>query len=408
MGKYGLLLILPLATSGLQCRPSEAPVLTGESHDHPEPAGTDDAVRLDDSTSELIGIKLAEVKARQSRSVLEAMAKVLAPKPQTAIVGHPFCARVSEVHAKIGEWVKAGQALVTLDSQEVGVGKSEFFRTTADLELAKLNFEREERLLEGGIGVKKNFVAAEAEYKIAQAAHEAAEKKLHVLGFTEEQVEEIAQTHQIHPSITLYAPIDGKVVASSAVLGALICESTEIMTIIDPTLLWVDAQIYEKDLAKVKVGQKVEITVPAYPEDVFHGVLSYIGDLVDEETRTITVRAEVSNEDSRLKPGMFADVTVVLNGGVSTLVVPVAAVLEEGTEQIVFVKGDEAFVRRAVQLGVIDGEYQQVLDGLEGGEEVVTEGNHLLRSKLREELLEHGHHDGHGQQDQRRRRRRGQ
>jgi len=392
MSKSSLFLVLPLAMFVPSCQRHQAPDVTREAPVHSHSDAAENAVHLPKASHNLVGIKLAKVESQKTRSVLEAMGKVLTPRPQKAIVGHAFSARVAEVHVKLGDWVKKGQALVTLESHEVGVAKTDFFKAIADLELARLNFEREKRLLEDGIGLKKNFVAAEAQYKIAQANHEAAEKRLHVLGFTEEQVEEIKNTHQIHPSITLYAPIDGKVVTINAVLGALIDESTEIMTIIDPKLLWVDAEIYERDLAKVKVGQKVEVEVPAFPGETFHGQLIYIGDVVDEQTRTITVRAAVKNEDCRLKPGMFAKVTIVLNGDLQALVVPAEAVLEAGHQQIVFVKHEDSFVRREVETGPRHGQCRKIVGGLAAGEEVVIEGNHLLKCKLEEDLVRHGHH----------------
>lgn len=152
-----------------------------------------------------------------------------------------------------------------------------------------------------------------------------------------------------------------------------------------------DAEIYEKDLAKVKLGQKVEITVPAYPGEVFEGVLCYIDDLVCEVTRTITVRAEVDNDPCKLKPRMFADVEILLNGGEQMLVVPSAAILEEGDRKILFVKEGDYFVRREVETGIVDGDYWPILKGLDAGEEVVIEGNHELKSKLKEEVLKAAH-----------------
>jgi len=336
---------------------------------------------------ELVGIKVEEAKYRQCPTVLKAMGKILSPRPQTAIVSHAFPARVGEIHVEVGDWVKKGRDLVVLESKDVGEAKAEFYTATAKCELAKVNFAREERLLKEGIGVKKNFVAAEAEYKVAQANLEVAHRKLHVLGFTEDQVKQIASIHRINPTITLYAPIEGKVVEIKTVRGAMVDLATPILTVIDPRLLWIDAEIYEKDIARIKVGQKTEIRVPAYPEKLFNGRISYIGDVVNPDTRTITVRTEVPNDAQLLKPGMFADVDIVLDEGHQVLVVPLAAVLEEGKQRIVFVKEKEHFVRREIEAGAVDKSYQRVVSGLKRGEEVVVEGNHELRSKLKEEVL---------------------
>jgi len=415
-------LLALLAATAIQCGRNETPIAINENRESggesPDPADSSAAkneVRLSDPSLDMGGIKVDAVKSKETKSVLEAMGKVLAPKPQTAIVGHAFSARVAEVHVKLGEWVDKGRKLVTLEGHEVGTAKSDFFKAIADLELAKQDLEREKELFENEVGIEKDLRAAEAQYKIAQAHHEAAEKRLHIFGFTEEQVKEIAETHQIHAAISLYAPIAGKIVEINAILGDLIDEETEIMKIIDPTLLWVDAQVYERDIAKVKIGQSVEVRVPAHPDEVFHGKVTYIGDEVNEETRTITVRAEVNNEEAKLKPGMFADVDILMNGNTETLVVPKSAVLEDGRQKIVFVKAEDSFLLREIETGVANGDdYLPVQSGLDAGEEVVITGSHLLRSELKEDLLRSAHHHGHGHahgqghQHRQRTRRRGQ
>ncbi len=397
MNRKGHFLIVLLAFSGVQCGRDEAPPV-GEKHVHSGSSPATNVVQLPAAAQELAGIEVQQAKSRECKSVLKAMGKMLAPPPQTAIVAHAFPARVARIHVKIGDRVEKDQPLVTLESYEVGTAKTDFYKAIADCELAKVTFDREKRLLETGIGVKKNFLAAEGQYKIAEANREAAHKKLHVLGFTEEQVQEVIDTHQISPTITLYAPIAGKVISHVAVLGDLVDESTEILTIIDPTMLWVDAEIYEKDIAKIRIGQDVKVRVPAYPGEEFPGKVIYIGDVVAEATRTITVRAEVANDDCRLKPGMFADVDIFLNGNRKMLVVPAAAILEEshkeGHRKIVFVKEKDHFVCREIETGAPEGDCRQITKGLKAGEEVVVSGNHQLMSKLKEEIL-HQAHDMH-------------
>jgi cobalt-zinc-cadmium efflux system membrane fusion protein len=379
-----------LSVLALHCSRNDIGLLD-QANDDRDPAVPEGTVHLSKSSRDLVGIQVEKLDWRECNSVLKAMGKILAPQTQTAIVSHAFPGRVAEIQVTLGDWVEKGQALAVLESHDVGEAKAEFARALAALDLAKANFDREEQLLEEGIGTRKSYLGAEAEYKVAQSNMEAADKKLHVLGFTEEQAKEIAETHEITPTITLHAPLAGKVVDIGAVRGAMVDQSMEILTIIDPTRLWVDAEIYEKDLTKVRNGQKVEIAVPAYPEERFEGTVNYIGDLVDEETRTITVRAEVANDQQRLKPGMFAEVHVLLNDDRRTLVVPSAAILEEGHHKLVFVREKDHFVRREVETGVLEGDYQQILAGLEPGDEVVTEGNHQLRSVLRADVLQAAH-----------------
>jgi cobalt-zinc-cadmium efflux system membrane fusion protein len=355
------------------------------------PAPTENVVRLSAVSQEFAGIRFATVTSHPGKCVLKAMGKLLAPPTQTAVVSYAYPARVAEIRTQVGAWVEKGQTLLLLESQAVGEAKSEFFKCVAALDLARLNRDREKHLLDQGIGVKKGLVTAEAEFKLAEANLEAAEKSLHVLGFSEEQVQEISRKHEIHPTVALVAPIAGKVVNAEVVLGAMVDQATAIVTIVNPRRLWVEAGVYEKDLAKVKIGKKVEIVVPAYPDQVFHGTVTGIGDVVDEQTRTITVRSEVANDDLRLKPGMFADLSIMLNGDGPMVVVPAAAVLEDGAGKIVFVRQGDAFARRDVETHAIEGDEVQIVRGLKVGDEVVVQGNHQLKSELQRELLEAAH-----------------
>jgi cobalt-zinc-cadmium efflux system membrane fusion protein len=351
----------------------------------------EDIVELSEEEANAVNIETVKVMRQPLRSQLQAMGKIFAHPKRKAIVSYAFPARVSEIHVQIGDWVKKGQELVTLQSEEVGTAKSAFYKARADYELAKVNFERGKRLFERGVGAQKDFLASEAEFKVAQASLDAAEKKLHVLGFTEEQVKSISETHQIYPIITLFAPIDGKVIEHNAILGAMVDQGHEILTLLDPKILCIHAEIYEKDIAKIRLGQMVEASVPAYPGEKFSGKISYISDVLKEETRTITVRTEIENHDYKLKPGMFADITIFLNHQNQALVLPRNAVLDEKDDKIVFLKIAGKYVPTLVETGAVEGELIEITRGIKEGDEVVTSGNYQLKSKLLERILQKGH-----------------
>ena len=342
---------------------------------------------LTDNEAKAIDLATAEVTYQPMSSHLQATGKVLASPFKKAIVSYPFHARIAGIHVRPGDWVKAGQELVTLQSEAVGEAKSEYFKALADFELAASSYEREKRLFDRGAGAGKNLQAAEAERKVAEASLNAAEKKLHVLGFTEAQVKVAAETHEINATITLFAPLSGRIVDNNVTLGAMVDQATEILTILDPGVLCVDADIYERDIAAVRKGQEVEVTVPAYPDLVFKGRIQYIGDMIKEETRTVTVRTEVVNEEYRLKPGMFASLSILLDRQARALTVPQAAVLDDGDRKIVFVARDGQFVPRIVETGVRMNGSVEVTSGLAAGERVVTAGSYQLKAKLYEEIL---------------------
>jgi cobalt-zinc-cadmium efflux system membrane fusion protein len=353
--------------------------------------GPADVIEFTEEEQKAIEVETIKAAYMPLKSTLTAMGKVLEHPYRKAIVSYPFPARIAQIHARIGDWVKQGQRLVTLQSEEVGNAKSEFYKAQADYELARVNYERQKRLFDRGVGAQKDYLYAESDFKIAEANRNATEKKLHVLGFSEEEVKAIAETHQINPVITLYAPIDGKITINNAVLGAMIDQGTEILTIMDPTILCIDAEIYEKDIAKIRDKQQVEVNVPAYPGDQFNAEICFIGDVLNEETRTITVRSEVKNADYKLKPGMFADIKILLNHHDRSLVLPKEAILDDGDNSIVFIKKAGKYFPQVVELGAKEDSLVEILSGIQEGDEVVTTGNYQLKSKLYDEILKKGH-----------------
>jgi len=351
------------------------------------------AISLSAEEKGVVKVDFFKVTRQNVRPYLSAVGNVLAPYTKMSVISYAFPARVVTIHGQIGEWVKKGAPLLTLQSEEVGRAKADFFKARADFELAERNYERQKRLFERGAGAQKDLLAAEAEFKVAEANLNAMEKRLHVLGFSEEEVKLIAETHQINPVITLFAPISGKIVEIKVVLGEMVDQSKEIMTILDPTILWVDAEIFERDLAQIKIGQEVEISVQAYPEKVFSGKVSYVGDVLKEATRTVTVRTEVVNQGFLLKPGMFATTKIFLHEEKSVLVVPEEAILDDQGEKFVFVRKGNAFEPTKVLLGAKQNNFYEILSGLEEGMEVVSQGSYELKSKLyQEELKKAGLH----------------
>jgi len=319
------------------------------------------------------------------------MGKVLAPRDRKVIIGYLFTARIVRLHVSVGEWVKRGQPLVRLECEEVGNAKVEFFKARTDFELSNLNFKREQRLFKKDIGAEKDYLSAKATYQISRANLDAAEKKLSILGFSKGKIEGFVREHDITPYITLSSPISGRIIQNNAVIGGMIDQSSEIMVVMDPTVLWIDAEIFEKDLSKIGIDQRVEINVPAYPDETFCGRIHYIGDVVNPSTRTITVRTKVDNKDFRLKSGMFADIKVFLEEETLAITVPFHAVLDDGNDKIVFVQDGNHFIWQKVELGSKHNGQVEILSGIQVGDIVVTRGNYQLKSKMKENLLEYSH-----------------
>lgn len=336
-----------------------------------------------------IGLSTIRASYRLLRSRLSAMGSVYAPPGRKAIVSYPYAGRVAGVHVRPGEWIRAGQPVVTLLSDEVGTAKGDYYRARAAVDLAESSHEREKRLFDRGVGARKAFLAAENELRVARAALEAVEKRLNVLGLSEEQVRALQANPAFEPTVILRAPITGKVIDSTPVLGSMVDPSTAILEILNPSTLCVDAAIYERDLAKLRIGQEVALSVTAYPGEMFSGRVCYIADVVNPETRTITVRTEIGNRGQRLKPGMFANVSFFLADETRVLALPERAVLDNQDEKLIFVRAEDGYVPQVVQVGVKHEGYYEIVRGLNEGDEVVVNGNFQLKSKLFEEVLKH-------------------
>jgi multidrug efflux pump subunit AcrA (membrane-fusion protein) len=183
--------------------------------------------------------------------------------------------------------------------------------------------------------------------------------------------------------LELKAPINGVIIDRKSAPGELVGKDKEIYTISDPTDLWVIAEVKERDIGAVKVGQDASFSVLAYPGETFRGKIVRIGNQVEAQSRTLEVRIEVNNADGRLKPGMFADVEITTTILWDTIVIPDTALQTDEESQIVFVALDEnKFQKRVVKLGMEQHGRVQVIEGLKVGEKLVTEGSFILKSEM--------------------------
>ena len=183
--------------------------------------------------------------------------------------------------------------------------------------------------------------------------------------------------------LELKAPIDGVIIERNATVGELVDKGREVFTISDPTQLWAIAEIKERDIAAVKVGQEATFTVLPYPQELFRGKVILVGNQVEAASRTLEVRIGVDNADGRLKPGMFADVGIVTTILDNVLLIPDSALQTDGDSQIVFVALDgNKFEKRVVKLGEEQQGRVQVLAGLKAGEQIATEGSFILKSEM--------------------------
>jgi cobalt-zinc-cadmium efflux system membrane fusion protein len=291
---------------------------------------------------------------------------------------------VRNVHAELGAVVKLGEPLVTLFSAELGDAQTKYLSMRAMLEADHHRRERTRELVAIGAASRQELEEATAVHAGHATEVEAARQWLLLLGMAKTQVDGLKHPRQVTADVVVPAPIAGVVTSRSANRGQVVGMGDELFVVTDLSKVWVVGDLYERDFARVRVGAEAMLMTQAYPELRLQGRVSYIDPRVDLQTRTAKVRVEVPNSDGQLRLGMYMTATFSTVSGVSVLVVPRTAVQTLGGRQVVFVAAPDEegrFIQRTVTLGALVGESYSVIQGLQRGEVVVTEGSFFLRAE---------------------------
>jgi membrane fusion protein, heavy metal efflux system len=296
---------------------------------------------------------------------------------------------VRAVRVSLGQKVKAGEALIELESVALGEAQSQYLEARGALERARRAAERAESLRQEQIASEKEWLLARQEHEAAEIRARAARERLVRLGLSGAEVEALPSRGSSagRGALVLRAPAAGVVLEMHAVPGELVRPDQAVLTVGDLSELWLWADLYEDQLGRVvaseKGGLRAGVTVKAYPGEVFPGSVDFVGPTMDERTRTVKVRIAVKNPQGRLRAGMFAAVLLYLPGDEEALALPRAAVLADEGRSFVFVhRQGEYFMRRPVETGRASVDWVEVRTGLAGGETVVVDGAFLLKSDV--------------------------
>jgi len=345
-------------------------------------------------------IETETIIAQPVAGAILATGKILVPEDRTAVIGPVNSGRLVRLYAGQGSRVRRGQKLADLVSPDIDQAESNYLKALADAEnarrstaaevrLAQETYDRTKMLYEKTIAPGKNLQAAEHDLEVAKASAEnslaatkvalaAARRKLLVLGLKDSQINALSTKKDLGAVFSLNSPIDGVVVERNATIGATVGADANVFKIIDISRVWIDANVFEKDLQRVRNGQAVKLTVAAFPGATFSGRVIFISSVVDPDTRSLKVRTEVPNPDGRLKPDMFANVQIVTDVNRSAISIPESAVLDDGGKSVVFVAEGAGFKKRQVTEGIKGNDRVEIIDGLAAGEKVVVKGNYLL------------------------------
>ncbi|MCU0940029.1 MAG: efflux RND transporter periplasmic adaptor subunit [Burkholderiaceae bacterium] len=387
------LLALALAGCGGGAKDEHA----GEGDKHAEHAGekkegkdehseAESELTLTSEEAVRAGIKVEEAKPQALGETLTVTATIRPDADRLAHVAARIEGRITAVPAKLGDKVRAGQTLATLDSVAVGEAHAAFNEAQAELGIAEADFKRAESLNAEEIIPRKDYLRAKADRDKAAAALRAATDRLRLLGGSP------SASGAAVSAFAVTAPFAGTVIEKKATLGELASPSEPLFSVADLSRVWIQADLPESALAKVRIGANAKVTVPAYPNEVFSGRVGHIGASLDKDTRTVAARIEVANAEGRLKPEMFATATIEVAGEQREAIsLPDAAIVLMDGKPTVFVYRQGAYEAAQVEPGERIGGRTVLKSGLMAGDQVVTSGTYALKARKLKSQLGHGH-----------------
>lgn len=337
-------------------------------------------------TAKASPVTVASVVQNEFADVISAVGTLKAR--ETSPLSPKVAGAVSRVLVDIGERVKAGEIVIRLDrtNYDLGVKQAQAAlaaaeatvpQTDAQFEQAEKEFHRATELLEEKVIPQSRFEAAEAEFKSArEAVSYAKAQRDRAKAALETALEHLKDTE-------IRSPISGAVVERTVEIGQAVAPGVQLLRIIDQSYLKADIDLPEGDIGRLAPDDTAMIMVDAYSEEAFPGKVVSINPMVDRQTRTFRVRIQVPNQQGKLMDGMFARVRLSV-GRHCALAVPRDALSRlpgSGTYYVFVVEGNKA-VKRAVEIGAVNDQYAEVMDGLVEGDKVVTSGTGRLRSGM--------------------------
>ena len=300
---------------------------------------------------------------------------------------------VRSVFKSLGDRVHSGELMAILESRELADTKATFLAAYERLGLAQALFEREERLWKQKISPEQDYLDARNALAEARIELRATEQKLHALGFSQEELNAMPNRHDAtFTEYRITAPFDGTVIEKHITLGETIAAGAPVFTVADLSTVWIDLSVYQKDLGKIRGGQRVTITAAPHEERATTAVIDFVQPLVGEATRTALARIIMPNPDGRWTPGIFVTGSVVREEVEVAVQVPTSAVVPVGDdESVIFVQTPAGFEPRPVHTGLRNHGFVEVLAGLEPGERYVARGAFSLKAELGKDAFGDGH-----------------
>jgi len=352
------------------------------------PGGTtaSDEQTVDLSEKQAASLKIGPVSSREFAILKTAVGAIDFNENMLVQVFSQYQGKILKAFYNIGDEVKAGDVMFTIDSPDLLQAESALLAAAGVLELHKKALARALNLLKAGGSAQKDVDQATSDEQTAEGNFKAAKDAVRIFGKTEAEVERILIDRKLDSTLVVPSPISGRIVTRNAAPGFLTQPGAAPapFTVADLSTMWMLANVIETDAPAYRLGQQVEVKVPAYPNKVFKGHVTALGAMIDPNTHRQLVRSEIDDPEHLLRSGMFASFVIRVGDPVRSLAVPAEGVVREGdgTMTVWSTRDSRHFTKRTVKTGLQQDGWTQILDGLSPQETVVTDGAVFLSNKL--------------------------
>ena len=353
-----------------------------------------DIIHLTDAEIKGLGIETATAEPGNLQIQLHFPGEININADKMANVVPRMQGVVRKVNKNLGDTVRSGEVMAVIESRELADVRALFHAAMQRVELAEANYKREKRLWEKKITAEQEYLDARIALAEARIELASAEQKLLALGFSTKFLKDLPHDpNEILTEYEIVAPFDGKVIEKDITLGEVLREDKIAFVVADLSMVWVDLSVYQKDLAYVREGQHVIISVGQGIPDA-EGIISYLGPTVADDTRTALARVTLPNKEGQWRPGLFVTARLVKEKTPVPLLIPKSALQNLEGEACVFVHHREGFKTQNVSVGRTNKTHAEILTGLKVGQSYVTKGAFELKAKIVTSTLDS--HAGHG------------
>lgn len=345
-------------------------------------------ISMDDATAKTAGILIETAAPLRIRSTLQLQGEIQFNQDHVVRVVPRLSGVITRATTSLGDRVKRGDVLAVLESQDLGNLQGEYLAAQQRLALARTTFDREKKLWEEKISAEQDYLASRQALGEAEITQRNAEQKLIALGFSRDALRR--QNPDGLTRLEIRAPIDGVVIEKKISAGEAVGADAGMYVLADLATVWADMTIFPTDLNRVKVGQKVKVKAAALGAEA-DGVISHVGALIGEQTRTAKARVTLRNPEQRWRPGLFVSIDVVQDETEVAIAVPLAAIQTLRDWKVVFARFGNVFEARPVKLGRSDGESVEIVKGLAPGTRYAATNSFVLKADIGKAGASHDH-----------------